>query len=114
MHIEKDIKRDFCKMCDSENISKNISAIEERWKKLGTRDLESTFDRITYHEFQSLMEELYLLLHSSQAIRFFGSIFLRAGGKQIQSGKNMEDYMSEMWIEAYTRYDYSNGHLMPF
>lgn len=63
---------------------------------------------------QEATTELYLLLHSDMAVKYFSAIYYRVGASGSQIGKKLEDYLSELWLEVCERYDPGKGALMSF
>ncbi len=64
--------------------------------------------------FGNLMLNLYSVLVSKEGLRYFNSIFSGSGAAGAYIAKDSEDYLSELWLEAYNRYDPAQGHLLSF
>lgn len=60
------------------------------------------------------LTELYSLLHSDMAVRYFSAIYYRTGASGSQLGKDMEDYLTELWLEVCEHYDPGKGALLSF
>ena len=63
---------------------------------------------------KDIMTKLYCLLHSNQAVKYFLHIFQKTGAKNASVAKDIEDYISEVWIMATEYYDPNKGPLLPF
>lgn len=64
--------------------------------------------------FRNLMLNLYSVLVSKEGLRYFNSIFSASGAAGSFIAKDTEDYLSELWLEAYKRYDPAKGPLLSF
>ena len=65
-------------------------------------------------ESEEILTDLYILLFSRQAIRYFTAIYQRIGASNIYVSKDIEDYLSEVWTSAYESYDPQKGSLLSF
>lgn len=63
---------------------------------------------------KEVLKELYLLLHSAMAERYFSVIYRRTGACNCYVGKEIGDYLTELWMEVYERYDPRKGTLLEF
>lgn len=92
----------------------SVSVIESRMREMGYHRFEDSSVEVMDHDYQALMEDLYLLLHSESGLRYFKSVFQKAAGHRLKTGKGLDDYLSELWIDVCSRYEYEKGHLLPF
>ena len=86
----------------------NLLEIEQKLRGLQDTDQNSIKIRM------DVMTDLYCVLHSKQAVTYFMSIYRRTGAHNATIAKDIEDYISEAWTEAFRCYDPNKGALLPF
>lgn len=86
----------------------NLLEIEQKLRGLQDTDQNSIKIRM------DVMTDLYCVLHSKQAVTYFMSIYRRTGAHNAAIAKDIEDYISEAWTEAFRCYDPNKGALLPF
>ena len=86
----------------------NLLEIEQKLRGLQDTDQNSIKIRM------DVMTDLYCVLHSKQAVTYFMSIYRRTGAHNATIAKDIEDYISEAWTEAFRCYDPNKGTLLPF
>ncbi len=63
---------------------------------------------------KNIMAQLYMVLISPECLRYFNEIYKHSGAKNAYVAKEAEDYMSELWLEVYDRYDPAKSRLLNF
>ena len=95
-------------MTTSSYFKQNLLEIEQKLRGLQDTDQNSIKIRM------DVMTDLYCVLHSKQAVTYFLSIYRRTGAHNATIAKDIEDYISEAWTEAFRCYDPNKGALLPF
>ena len=95
-------------MTTSSYFKQNLLEIEQKLRELQDTDQNSIKIRM------DVMTDLYCVLHSKQAVTYFMSIYRRTGAHNATIAKDIEDYISEAWTEAFRCYDPNKGALLPF
>ena len=92
----------------SNNFKQDLLRIEQELRHVNENDIMPLATR------KDIMTKLYCLLHSNRAVKYFLRIFQRTGAKNTCVAKDIEDYISEVWITATQYYDPNKGPLLPF
>lgn len=90
----------------SGGLREKLAAIETELSEIDIKE-----DSAAY---MNVMTRLYLLLISDDSIRYFRGIFDKVGIERTQIAKDVEDYLSEVWLKVRTGYIPSKGGLFPF
>ena len=94
----------------TDDFKKAIIGIEKKLKAPRSGDERERFEDVH----REAMTTLYFLLHSDVAVSFFSLIYWRTGASNVSLAKETENYLTEVWMEAYEHYDPLKGELLSF